>query len=207
MHSTRNRQQGVVLITGLILLVLLTIIGVTASRSTLLEERMAGNMKDQNVAFQSAEAALRVAENYLTGVSLGIFASDTSSSVLAKDPTGLYRATLSTTQERWEQTVWDDGGSVAYPRTPDALTLAVNAPEGAAEPPRYIIEDMSTTLKCTSTSLASCGIAPVSLKKLDEDSKDELDKPVGETGVYRVTARGIGTSANTIVFVQSYYFR
>ncbi len=70
MHSTRNRQQGVVLITGLILLVLLTIIGVTASRSTLLEERMAGNMKDQNVAFQSAEAALRVAENYLTGVSL-----------------------------------------------------------------------------------------------------------------------------------------
>lgn len=206
MHSHR-KQQGVVLITGLIILVLLTILGLTASRAILLEERMAGNMKDQNVAFQAAEAALRLGENYLTGVSLGTFVLDTNATTLAKDPAGLYAATLSTTAERWEQAVWDDGGSVAYPRTPDSLALAVSAPAGAAEPPRYIIEDMSTTLKCTSSSTTSCALSPVNLKKLDEDSLDELGKPVGETGVYRVTARGVGTSANTIVFVQSYYFR
>ena len=207
MYSHRHKEQGVVLITGLIILVLLTILGLTASRTILLEERMAGNMKDQNVAFQAAEAALRVGESYLTGVSLGIFVIDTSSTTLAKDPTGLYAATLSATSERWEQAVWDDGGSMAYPRTPDNLLLATITPAGATEPPRYIIEDMSTTMKCTTSSTSSCALSPVNLKKLDEDSKDELGKPVGETGVYRVTARGVGTSANTVVFVQSYYFR
>lgn len=206
MHSTRNRQQGVVLITGLILLVLLTIIGVTASRSTLLEERMAGNMKDQNVAFQSAEAALRVAENYLNGASLGNFVIDTNASTLAKDPTGLYSATMSTSSERWEQAVWDDGGSVAYPRTPDDLTVATITPAGAAAPPRYIIEDMSNALKCTTGSTSSCALNPVELFKDKGGSMGGLG-PVSEAGVFRVTARGVGTSANTVVFVQSYYFR
>ena len=200
------RQQGVVLITGLIILVLLTILGLTASRSILLEERMAGNMKDQNVAFQAAEAALRMGESYLTGASLGTFVLDTDAAHLAKFPTGLYAATLSTTTERWEQAVWDDAGSVAYPRTPANLLVATVTPAGAAAPPRYIIEDMSTTLKCTTNSTSSCAIAPVSLKKLDEESKDETVALAG-AGIFRVTARGVGTSTNTIAYVQSYYFR
>jgi type IV pilus assembly protein PilX len=61
-----NRQSGVVLIVALIMLLLLTIIGSTALRVTGLEEKMAGNSKDKNVAFQAAEAALRDAENDIT---------------------------------------------------------------------------------------------------------------------------------------------
>lgn len=44
------------------MLLLLTIIGVTAIQTTSLEEKMAGNMRDQNLAFQAAESALRVGE-------------------------------------------------------------------------------------------------------------------------------------------------
>ena len=55
-------QSGAVLIISLIMLLLLTIIGVTAIQTTLLEEKMAGNMREQNIAFQAAESALRSGE-------------------------------------------------------------------------------------------------------------------------------------------------
>jgi len=58
-------QQGAILIVSLILLLVLTLMGVFAMRGTTLEERMAGNMRDRDLAFQSAEAALRAAERDL----------------------------------------------------------------------------------------------------------------------------------------------
>ena len=61
-----TRQKGMALVISLIFLLLLTIIGVTAMQTTTLQERMAGNMRDRNVAFQFAEEALRDAEVRLT---------------------------------------------------------------------------------------------------------------------------------------------
>lgn len=55
-------QSGAVLVTGLIMLLLLTIIGVAGVQSTSLEEKMAGNQKDRNLALQAAESALLLAE-------------------------------------------------------------------------------------------------------------------------------------------------
>lgn len=57
-----HRQRGAALAVGLIILVVLTLIGVQAMRSNIVQERMAGNMRERNVAFQAAEAALRVGE-------------------------------------------------------------------------------------------------------------------------------------------------
>lgn len=59
----KQKQSGVVLVISLIMLILLTLLGITAMRTTTLEEKMAGNDKDRNIAFQAAEAALRDAEN------------------------------------------------------------------------------------------------------------------------------------------------
>jgi Tfp pilus assembly protein PilX len=50
------------LIISLILLLLLTLISVSAMKTSSLEERMAGNDRDRNMAFQEAEAALRAGE-------------------------------------------------------------------------------------------------------------------------------------------------
>lgn len=50
------------MITALIFLVMLTIIGVAAARMSSLEERMAGNMRDRDVALRAAEICLREAE-------------------------------------------------------------------------------------------------------------------------------------------------
>ncbi|MDH5190310.1 MAG: PilX N-terminal domain-containing pilus assembly protein [Gammaproteobacteria bacterium] len=62
----RNRlpqsQQGAALIVGLIMLLLMTILGVSSMSSSIMEEKMAGNTRDREIAFQAAEAALRAGE-------------------------------------------------------------------------------------------------------------------------------------------------
>ena len=59
---SHSQQRGAVLLVALIMLLLLTVLGAAAMRDTNLQERMAGNMRDQSLAFQAAEAALRFAE-------------------------------------------------------------------------------------------------------------------------------------------------
>lgn len=64
MNSIRNNasQKGAVLVLSLILLIVLTMIGITAMKTSTFEERMAFNLQDSNLAFQAAESALREAE-------------------------------------------------------------------------------------------------------------------------------------------------
>lgn len=62
-----SRQQGATLAVALIFLVILTLLGLTAMSVTTMEERMSGNTRDHNLAFQGAETALRDAEGYLIG--------------------------------------------------------------------------------------------------------------------------------------------
>ncbi|MGI9319904.1 MAG: pilus assembly PilX family protein [Thiogranum sp.] len=64
-NHTPVRQRGAVLAISLLVLLVMTVLGVAAMGSTTLQERMANNNRQQQVAFQAAEAALRAAENYL----------------------------------------------------------------------------------------------------------------------------------------------
>lgn len=57
-----TKQQGAVLITSLVLLLVLSMLGVGGINLALLQERMAGNTELAYQAFQAAEAALRDAE-------------------------------------------------------------------------------------------------------------------------------------------------
>lgn len=58
-------QRGAVLIVSLVFLLVLTILGVTGIRTTVLQETMAGGFKDEQLALQGAEAALRHGEYIL----------------------------------------------------------------------------------------------------------------------------------------------
>ncbi len=60
-----RRQKGITLIVGLILLLVMTMLGLTAVQVTTQQERMAGNLRDRNIAFQAAESALREGESAL----------------------------------------------------------------------------------------------------------------------------------------------
>jgi len=63
--SLRQSERGIALITVLMFLVIVTIIGMAAMQSSGLQERMSGNMRDQDVAFQAAENALREGEAWV----------------------------------------------------------------------------------------------------------------------------------------------
>jgi hypothetical protein len=63
--SNRRRQRGAVLFIGLIMLLLLTLIGITSMQVTLLEERMAGNFRVQHQAFEAGEGLLKNTRNNL----------------------------------------------------------------------------------------------------------------------------------------------
>ncbi len=60
-----QKQLGAVFATSLIFLVVITLLGVTAMKMSTLEERMAGNLRDRNLALQAGEMALRYAEQHI----------------------------------------------------------------------------------------------------------------------------------------------
>jgi type IV pilus assembly protein PilX len=60
-----QRQSGTALIVALTILLVLTVLGVSAMRTTSLQDKMAGNARDSQVAFEAAEFALRQAEQAL----------------------------------------------------------------------------------------------------------------------------------------------
>ncbi|MDH5454433.1 MAG: PilX N-terminal domain-containing pilus assembly protein [Gammaproteobacteria bacterium] len=72
--ATRQKQEGAVLVATLMILLVVTLLTVSNMRGSILEEKMAGNTNDRNVAFQAAESALREGEVFLESiVSLGDF--------------------------------------------------------------------------------------------------------------------------------------
>lgn len=64
-HFAPTTQRGAVLVVSLIFLLLLTLIGTTAMRTTTLQERMAGNTRDTNLSLQAAEAGLRAGQAWV----------------------------------------------------------------------------------------------------------------------------------------------
>jgi type IV pilus assembly protein PilX len=162
-----RHQSGVALITGLIFMVTLTLIAIAAMRTTTLEERMSGNARDRDLAFQSAEAALRAGELVLEGAALPSFASGT-----AHTP----RITQGTLSDYWISThPWSTQSVAAW------------QPAGISAAPRYVIEEMGIA--------AGGGGGGLGIGALNDE------------GVYRVTARGVGSSANTVVILQAVYER
>jgi type IV pilus assembly protein PilX len=57
-----NKQRGATLLVALIFLVIMAMLGVSVAQVTTLQEKMAGNTRDRDLALQAAEAALRDAE-------------------------------------------------------------------------------------------------------------------------------------------------
>ena len=133
-----RRERGVVLVISLLMLLVLTLIGVAATRSTTLEERMTANQRDAEVAFQAAEAGLRNGESVLQAASPGDF----------DNTNGLYDDTATIT---YDTANWDDTDTRSYEGTLDP------APDS---PPRFFIVKTSQTSVAPGQSLAADAPVP-----------------------------------------------
>ena len=59
MKHTISQSRGMALVVSLLLLVAMTLLAVSAMRSTTLQEKMAANFNDREIAKQVAEATVR----------------------------------------------------------------------------------------------------------------------------------------------------
>lgn len=175
------KQSGMALMVSLIFLVLLTLLAVSAMHGTILQERMAGNTRDRMLAFQAAEAALRVAENTLGNSGL-------------PSGTGVYMvpgtspaATFTFTQQ------WDPAYSgTHYDWANNAATLASGSVgTNVAFQPQYVIERLTITPPAACSSSGGSTSFPI---------------PPGK-GFFRITSRGVGATTNASVILQEIYVR
>lgn len=62
-HRTQTRRlRGSALLVALVFLLILTLLGLAAANTSIMQERMASNVSEYNIAFQNAEAVLREVE-------------------------------------------------------------------------------------------------------------------------------------------------
>jgi type IV pilus assembly protein PilX len=130
-----SRQRGVTLIVALIFLAILMLLGVTVAQTSSMEERMAGNTRDRDLALQMAEAALMKADMALralpkdpgTGNITTVFDGSTAGYV-AYDPAHGSDAGY------WNAYDW--GGAS------QSANLTLNPATHVTEQPRYVIEKL-----------------------------------------------------------------
>ncbi|NOX10046.1 MAG: hypothetical protein GXP22_11300 [Gammaproteobacteria bacterium] len=63
-----KKQQGAVLVVSLMILLVMTLLGLSSMQGTILEEKMSGNMRDRNLALQSSEVAMRDGETFVNNI-------------------------------------------------------------------------------------------------------------------------------------------
>jgi len=64
-YKQKNQQQGVALVIGMILLLIISVIGITSMKSALLQERMAAGLKNRELADAAAMSLLVNVEKWL----------------------------------------------------------------------------------------------------------------------------------------------
>lgn len=134
--SSVSSQRGAVLIVALLLLTIMTLIGITAMNRTVLEERMAGNLSDRNLAFQAAESGLRDGGEWVQGFLTRPAASDDGS-------TGIWSAGTVGADAGEYTFDWDAKGLVYGDKTGHPVTDFVPEPPDFihAEAPVYVVEE------------------------------------------------------------------
>ena len=80
-------QRGMVLVSSLLLLIVVTLIALAMYRSFGIQEKIAGNVREKQRALQSAESAENFAENWLENNSAGVVSAPCTSALNAN--TGL----------------------------------------------------------------------------------------------------------------------
>lgn len=140
--STGN-ENGAVLVVSLMLLLVMTLIGVTAVQTTTLEEKMSGNARDRELAFHSAEVALREGESYLGQTALPSF----------NDSSGLYQPDRSL----WRSVDWTDSTKV---KIASGMDDAVDS-DVLARKPSYYLEELAETVTTGTSVVIGFGSPPV----------------------------------------------
>jgi len=179
MSQSFNKQSGVTLVFSLVILVALTMLGVTSIQTTTTELSMAGNQRESSLMFQAAEMGLNAGETFIE-------ASDTNgdfANTSLNNGLGLYTVdaddTTYTGPNYFNKTTW--------------LTASQEAGMGvySSAKPRYMIEYLGDRKQNPLADIKIGGYG--------------TGAPGDIVSIYRATSRGVGLTGNSFRYVQSYY--
>lgn len=181
-----NRQRGAVLVLAMIFLLLLTIVAISTSGRSLLQERMAGAMRNAQQAEWSAENALRGVEWNLFSGAAGVTCYNSSNPASVSTKVTAFR----------QSSIWLTDGATEYKGAGVGIDYTTASSDAAlstavmAHNPWYIVEYLGQDLSPNNATSAA--------------------KEAGSSGtatakfyLYRITARATGGSPNTIRVVES----
>ena len=195
--SAPGHQNGVALAVSLILLIVITLLGLSSIRTIVLEEKMASNSYDRSLAFQAAEAGLRAgeaiaeAQSKLGNSNQGFPAYTDADNACPANAINACNAGLCATPDKDCSNRWTDANFNWNSSAAPAGGLNLNANAGAA--PRYFVEYLGNQFAC------------------DPDDANACSGGAGAIGCncmrYRVTARSqpAGNNERATVMLQTIY--
>jgi type IV pilus assembly protein PilX len=159
----RQQQRGAVLVIALIMLVLITVVAMSTIRSTTTDERIAGNVRDRERAFQAAEAVVQAC---LDAVQAGTYESGTVNGEILTP----VLATDSPSTQNWDDiNNWADTDankkSVKISVKSDTYNLDSD--------PRCMVEKLSDTKKSFRVTGRAVGASPDSIVLLQATYSEE----------------------------------
>lgn len=184
---TANRQDGFILVTSLIFLVVLTLLAVSAINSSTLQERMAANQREKARALDAADSALRHVETVLASgdfrecnavMNPGVSSNSASASGCDDAASGLTVIAAHASNEDsatyyFSDGFWSQTGVSTYQLPGDTSTSGLNV--------QYVVEYVR------------------------QQANDLNPGSAGSTVLFRITARARGRSPASRAVVQSIY--
>lgn len=174
-------QRGAALIVSLLMLTVLSLLGISAMNSSTMQERMSSHLRDSQLAFESADAALRDSELWIDAQAEPLSpCNSVAVGCLLFKPPALHSLDGAAGQPWWvteDNSWWQQYGH-------DFIDAGKNIEQTTADP-RAIIEQVERV----PDSLV-VGVAPQSSRIY-----------------YRITARGVGGSPWAQTVVQSTFVK
>jgi len=170
-----QKQQGVTLIMSLVILITLTMLGLSSIQRTTSELAMAGNQRESSLMFQAAEVGLKSAETFIR--------TSTTNADFTNASLGLYSVNAADTTFSGPQYLNDP----AWATNSTVLTTSLDV----SEQPRYMVEYLGNRYQNVAAIVNIGGYG-------NQQTGDIVS-------IYRSTSRGVGQSGNSRRYLQSYF--
>ena len=180
MRALYSNEGGMVLVTSLVILMILTMLGLSSVQGTSIQELISRNQRDSNIAFNAAETAIVHAEGVLGALSAASWDAIVTGGYATSASPKVYNAQLSMSYLQ----------NANYPADSAYANSLLASLSNVAVQPVYFIEHLGTVTT-------------------DEDrlNIDNIGQNPNTccTRMFRITAQGRGGTSSAQAIVQSTY--
>lgn len=194
----RQRQDGAVLFVALIFLLILTLLGIAATGTSILQERMTGSMRNRQLGLMGAESALRGGETKIWNLAYNATTARPLPPCIGGDSDCKYMVTngkvAATAQTFRTSKTWLGGsgdGAEAYAGTVTALS-GDDETASLASQPRFMIEDVGPDV-------------PPGAGRRSGSIQQERQGVAGSHEFFRISGRSQGGSDAVLRVVESVF--